>query len=116
MIDMATRFAALRLPTWQGVTAVIEGVLRGWEMPYIKLQSILCDPGSAFCSNDFGDWCRNRGVKPLLEPVEAHHRLGVVERRHQVNWEMIGTYLQDNGDYSCEGVKEVVTECSTQAN
>ena len=47
-------------------------------------QKIRTDSSGAHMSEEFQTWCDDRGIRLILVPKEAHHRMGTVERLHAV--------------------------------
>ncbi|CAK0792453.1 unnamed protein product [Prorocentrum cordatum] len=61
---------------------------------------IRADQSGAHVSEEFSEWCDTRQIKLQLIPRDAHHRLGILERNHQVRREQIAKYHEDRPDDS----------------
>ena len=107
MVDAATRFLIARRVRSETSIDVIKAIERGWIRLFGAMGNIVLDEQSSFCSDDFKAWAERHGIHVNIIPAEAHHRLGPVERRHQVLREALHRYVETG---EAEGIPTKLSE------
>ena len=95
VVDTATRFGAARLLKRETGEEVTKAFERCWVRPYGAPKRIQLDEARNFCGAELQNFLNRHAVHVDVAPGEAHTRLGVVERRHQVLREAVENYIQD---------------------
>ncbi len=67
---------------------------RAWIRPYGAPHMLQFDEVRPFNSEEQKWFFEQRGVQPIVAPGEAHFRLGVVEKGHQVFRAAVETYVE----------------------
>jgi len=63
----------------------------------VKVTVIRSDRGGEFKSGELAQWCRKKGIKHQLAPVDDQALNGVAERHNRTVSEMVRTLLKDTG-------------------
>ncbi len=93
MVDVATRFGTARVLEQETGTTVVRAVERAWIRPYGPMLMLQCDEARPFCGDELKLFMERYGIEPQVAPGEAHTRLGIIERRHQVLRTAVENYM-----------------------
>ena len=95
MVDTATRVGAARVFAHERVQDVIQALSRGWIRPCGAPSRIQFDEANCFCSNEAITALDRNNILVDVTPGEAHARLGIIGRRHQVLRTTLERFIQE---------------------
>ena len=115
IIDLATRYQAATVLYGQRAMDFVQALERCW-LRHFGPKELLTDEGRGWTSDAFVEWVGNQDIKHYVAPGEAHHRLGVVERRHAVFRRAVEIYMPDMGLTDVDGLRQAVMYVVPQIN
>ena len=84
VIDQATKYqVATLLPSERG-EHLVHGLERAWVKHFGVPTTLCSDEGRGWVGDTMNNWTSTNSVNHEVAPGEAHTRLALVERRHQV--------------------------------
>ena len=85
-----------------------EPLQKAFEREWIRLhgppKQLLADEGTGWASDATGLWAEECGIDLKISPGQAHTRIAVVERRHQILRKAISVFMLENKLTGLEGV------------
>ena len=95
--DSTTRLLAGRhLRGGESTEEFIKQLERAWVRHFGPMQVLQVDEHRAWSSDRMREWCCEQGILLQISPGQAHTRLAVLERRHQVTRRVATLFLQGN--------------------
>ena len=95
--DSTTRLLAGRhLRGGESTEEFIKQLERAWVRHFGPMQVLQVDEHRAWSSDRMREWCCEQGILLQISPGQAHTRLAVLERRHQVTRRAVTLFLQGN--------------------
>ncbi|CAJ1404806.1 unnamed protein product [Effrenium voratum] len=116
MVCTATRYMVARLIRHEQTTDFISSLEKSWIRHFGPMQVLMIDEHRAWSSDAMSSWARDNGISLVISPGEAHTRLGVVERRHQLLRRAVEIYLADHQDHSRDAVRKALDYMVPQIN
>ena len=116
MVDMATKYQVAALVLGERSDHLIHALERCWVRHFGLPLRLCTDEGRGWCSDQFSEWTTQHDIIHEVAPGEAHTRLSVVERRHQILRKAIEVFLHDLSLSGAEGVKQAITYVLPQLN
>ena len=116
MVDMATKYQVAALVLGERSDHLIHALERCWVRHFGLPLRLCTDEGRGWCSDQFSEWTTQHDIIHEVAPGEAHTRLSVVERRHQILRKAIEVFLHDLSLSGAEGVKQALTYVLPQLN
>ena len=95
MVDVAARFGTARVLAEETGAEVIKALTRGWLKPYGCPKVLQCDEARPFNGEELRTFLERRNIELDVSPGEAHWRLGIIERRHDVLRTALETFLDE---------------------
>ena len=97
MSDATTRLLAARvLPHGEKSEEFLKQLERGWIRFFGPMRILQVDEHRAWSSDAAREWCTEQGVQLVISPGQAHTRLAILERRHQVTRRALELFLKGN--------------------
>jgi len=95
--DSTTRLLAGRfLRGGERTDEFIKQLERAWIRHFGPMQVLQVDEHRAWSSDPMREWCTEQGIQLQVSPGQAHTRLAILERRHQVTRRAVTLFLQAN--------------------
>ena len=88
---------------------------RCWVRHFGVPRTLWTDEGRGWCSDEFANWTTQNDVTHEVSPGEAHTRLSIVERRHQVLRKSVEVFLHDMS-LTVDGIKRSLVYVLPQLN
>ena len=97
MSDSTTRLIAARhLRGGEKTEEFIKQLERAWIRNFGPMQVLQVDEHRAWSSDRMREWCTENGIHLQVSPGQAHTRLAILERRHQVTRRAVTLFLHGN--------------------
>ena len=97
MSDATTRLLAARvLPDGEKSEEFIKQLECGWIRFFGPMKILQVDEHRAWSSDAVREWCTEQGIQLVISPGQAHTRLAILERRHQVTRRALTLFLKSN--------------------
>ena len=116
MVDMATKYQVATLVLGERSDHLIHAIERCWIRHFGLPLRLWTDEGRGWCSDQFSEWTTQNDIIHEVSPGEAHARLAVVERRHQILRKSIEVFLHDLSMTGADGIKQAITYVIPQLN
>eukprot|EP00435_Cladocopium_sp_Y103_P059914 s2481_g21.t1 len=101
--DCTTRLLAGRhLRNGERTEEFIKQLERAWIRSFGPMQVLQVDEHRAWSSDQMREWCTEQGIHLQVSPGQAHTRLAILERRHQVPCRAVTLFLQANPAIAAE--------------
>ncbi|CAK0898077.1 unnamed protein product [Prorocentrum cordatum] len=100
IMDESSRFEVDTVVKDEKARTEIKALEKNWIHWAGAPAKIRAGQSGAHVSEEFMEWCDGRQIKLQLIPRDAHHRLGILERNHQVRREPIARYHEDHPEDS----------------
>ena len=84
IIDSSTKLMAARVLNSEQTTDFISALERGWIRHFGAPHTLQIDEARGWSSETLRSWSSDHGIFLEISPGQAHTRLSVLERRHQV--------------------------------
>ena len=94
IIDVASRYLVCRRVADETTSSLIRAIERGWIKVFGPPTVLRGDAASGTTSHQMLKWSDSMGIKLDVIPGEAHWRIGVVERSHQVMREALERFME----------------------
>ena len=95
--DCTTRLLAARhLRGGEKTEEFIKQLERAWIRNFGPMHILQVDEHRAWSSDSMREWCTENGINLQISPGQAHTRLAILERRHQVTRRAITLFLEGN--------------------
>ncbi|CAJ1428371.1 unnamed protein product [Effrenium voratum] len=108
MLDAATRYMSARVLPAETSQEFLNAVQRGWVRTFGPPQQLQVDSHRAWCADLVRQWTGEHSIELIISPGEAHERLSLLERRHQVLRRAIDIFTAEAGRDSIEGLKDAL--------
>ena len=116
VIDQATKYqVATLLPSERG-EHLIHGLERAWVKHFGVPTTLCSDEGRGWVGDAMNQWTSTNSVNHEVAPGEAHTRLALVERRHQVLRKALEIFLNDRNLDGTAGLRTALTYVMPQIN
>ena len=110
IIDSTTKLMAARVIPMEKSEDFLKALERGWIRHFGTPTILQVDDHRAWSSELIRSWSSDHGVHLEISPGQAHTRLGLLERRHQVLRRAIELFLaQGNLSVTTDNVIQAVT-------
>ena len=116
MVDLATKYQVAALVMGERTEHLIHAVERCWVRHFGPPRCLWTDEGRGWCSDYFAEWTTQHNVTHEASPGEAHTRLSVVERRHQILRKSVEVFMHDLSLRGTDGIKKALTYILPQIN
>ena len=116
MVDMATKYQVAALLVGERSDHLIHAIERCWLQHFGPPTCLWTDEGRGWCSDQFSEWTTQHGISHEVSPGEAHTRLSVVERRHQILRKSLEVFIYDLSLSGADGVRQAITYVIPQLN
>jgi hypothetical protein len=117
IVDVATRYMVTRVLEEETAEHTTSALERAWMRHFPPMKVLRFDEAKYFNAEAVKEWCDKRNILVDPAPGEAHTRLGVVERRHQVLRAGLEHYIEDRAlEPRIDSLKEAVCYVPQQIN
>ena len=116
MIDVATKYQVATVVTGERTEHLIHALERCWVRHFGPPKCLWTDGGRGWCSDVFMEWTTQNDVTHEVAPGEAHTRLSVVERRHQILRKSVEVFMHDLSLHGVDGIKKALVYVLPQIN
>ena len=82
--DATTRLCAARLLHDETPDSFQKGLERAWIRSFGPMRVLQVDEHRSWSSGHIKDWTGQQSIRLMISPGQAHERLAIIERRHQV--------------------------------
>ena len=116
ILNQCTKYqVATLLPSERG-EHLVHGLERAW-VKHFGIPQVLCsDEGRGWVGDAMNAWTTTNSVLHDVAPGEAHTRLALVERRHQVLRKAVEIFLTDRSLEGTSGIRSALTYVLPQIN
>ena len=114
--DCTTRLVAARLLASETTNDFIQALERSWVRHFGTMNVLQVDEHRAWCSDQMRRWASEHNVELMISPGQAHERLSILERRHQVVRRAVELFLLDTQDYTGDGIIQALCYVIPQVN
>ncbi|CAJ1416750.1 unnamed protein product [Effrenium voratum] len=108
MLDAATRYMSARVLPTETSQEFLNAVQRGWIRTFGPPQQLQVDSHRGWCSDLVRQFTGEHSIELIISPGEAHERLSLLERRHQVLRRAIDIVIAETGRDSIQGLKDAL--------
>ena len=98
MSDAVTRLIAARHLHSETSEEYIRQIEKTWINFFGPMKVLQVDEHRAWSSDSLREWATEQGIKLVISPGQAHTRLAILERRHQVTRRAVSIFLEANPD------------------
>ena len=84
MSDTTTRLVSARLLPDEQTTSFQSALERTWIRHFGPMEILQVDEHRGWASDSMKEWCAQHHIEIVISPGQAHERLAILERRHQV--------------------------------
>lgn len=102
--DATTRLCAARLLQDETPDSFQKGLERAWIRSFGPMRLLQVDEHRSWASDQFKTWAGNHSIQMTISPGQAHERLAIIERRHQVIRRALDLFLLESQDFTPEGI------------
>ena len=106
--DATTRLCAARLLPDETPESFQKTLERAWIRSFGPMRLLQVDEHRSWASEHFKEWTGQHSIQLMISPGQAHERLAIIERRHQVIRRALDLFLMDSEDYTSAGVINAV--------
>ena len=110
VIDTSTKLMAARVIQNEQTPELIQALERAWIRHFGPPSTLQVDELRGWSSEALRSWTSDHGIELEISPGQAHTRLGIIERRHQVLRRGIELFLNQNHTQAPPDPKEAVTQ------
>ena len=96
MSDAMTRLLAARHLKAETTEEYIRQLEMAWISFFGPMKTLQVDEHRAWSSDAMREWATEQGIQLVISPGQAHTRLAILERRHQVTRKAISLFLESN--------------------
>jgi hypothetical protein len=96
MSDAMTRLLAARHLKAETTEEYIKQLEMAWIGFFGPMKTLQVDEHRAWSSDAMREWETEHGIQLVISPGQAHTRLAILERRHQVTRKAISLFLESN--------------------
>eukprot|EP00435_Cladocopium_sp_Y103_P067059 s369_g29.t1 len=96
MSDAMTRLLAARHIKAETTDEYIRQIELAWISFFGPMKTLQVDEHRAWSSDAMREWATEQGIQLVISPGQAHTRLAILERRHQVTRKAISLFLESN--------------------
>ena len=96
MSDAMTRLLAARHLKAETTEEYIRQLEMAWISFFGPMKTLQVDEHRAWSSDAMREWAAEQGIQLVISPGQAHTRLAILERRHQVTRKAISLFLESN--------------------
>ena len=89
---------------------------RGWFRHFGIPKELITDEGRGWLHETMTNMLAEQNILHTVAPGEAHTRMGVVERRHQVLRKAVEIYMDDRGLQDLDGLRQALAYVLPQVN
>ena len=117
IIDSNTKLMAARVLDSEKTPDLIQAVERSWTKHFGPPTTLQVDDHRGWSSETLRNWASDHGIFLNINPGQAHARLGILERRHQVLRRAVELYIADtNSTINRDTVAQALTYVIPQIN
>ena len=109
MLDAGTKFMVARILDSETTDSFLKCIERGWIRHYGTPHKLQVDEHRGWASDTLKAWTSDHGVDLIISPGQAHTRLSLVERRHQVLRKATELFIADYSIDKDMFLKEILT-------
>ena len=114
--DATTRLCAARLLQDETPDSFQKGLERAWIRSFGPMRILQVDEHRSWSSTHIKDWAGQQSIQLMISPGQAHERLAIIERRHQVIRRALDLFLLESKDYTPEGIINALNYVIPQVN
>ena len=116
MVDTATKYQAGAVIYGEKTSDFLHALERCWIRHFGCPKVLVTDEGRGWASDEMMSWASSHNIQHMISPGEAHTRLSLVERRHQVLRKSLEVYMDDLKLSSINGLREALAYTLPQIN
>ena len=116
MVDTATKYQAGAVIYGEKTSDFLHAFERCWIRHFGCPTVLVTDEGRGWASDEMMSWAANHNIQHMISPGEAHTRLSLVERRHQILRKSLEVYMDDMQLTSVNGLREALAYTLPQIN
>ena len=117
IMDANTKLMAARVLDSEKTPDFIQALERAWIRHFGPPTTLQIDDHRGWSSEALRNWASDHGVFLNINPGQAHARLGLLERRHQVLRRAVELYLADNATpITRDSISQALTYVIPQIN
>ena len=114
--DATTRLCAARLLLDETPDSFQKGLERAWIRSFGHMKLLQVDEHRSWASDHLKTWAGQHSIQMMISPGQAHERLAIIERRHQVIRRALDLFLLESKDYTPEGIINALNYVIPQVN
>ena len=114
--DATTRLCAARLLLDETPDSFQKGLERAWIRSFGPMRLLQVDEHRSWASDRLKTWAGQHSIQMMISPGQAHERLAIIERRHQVIRRALDLFLLESKDYTPEGIINALNYVIPQVN
>jgi len=115
-VDTATKYQAGAVIYGEKTSDFLHALERCWIRHFGCPKVLVTDEGRGWASDEMMSWASSHNIQHMISPGEAHTRLSLVERRHQVLRKSLEVYMDDLKLSSINGLREALAYTLPQIN
>ena len=116
IVDAATKYQTAAVIHAEKGDDYIAAIERCWVRHFGLPQIFATDEGRGWLGAEFNSWTSTHGILHEVAPGEAHQKLALVERRHQILRKAIEVYMQDMSLMGTNGIRQALCYVLPQIN
>ena len=116
IVDTATKYQAGAVVYGEKTADFLHALERCWIRHFGCPSVLVTDEGRGWASDEMMTWAANHNIQHMISPGEAHTRLSLVERRHQILRKSLEVYLDDMKLSTINGLREALAYTLPQIN
>ena len=114
--DATTRLCAARLLPDETPESFQKGLERAWIRSFGPMRLLQVDEHRSWASDHIKTWAGQNSIQMMISPGQAHERLAIIERRHQVIRRSLDLFLLESRDYTPDGIINALNYVIPQVN
>ena len=114
--DATTRLCAARLLPDETPESFQKGLERAWVRSFGPMRILQVDEHRSWASDHIKTWAGHNSIQLMISPGQAHERLAIIERRHQVIRRALDLFLLESKDFTPEGIINALNYVIPQVN
>ena len=114
--DATTRLCAARLLPDETPESFQKGLERAWIRSFGPMRLLQVDEHRSWASDHIKTWSGHHSIQLMISPGQAHERLAIIERRHQVIRRSLDLFLLESKDYTPDGIINALNYVIPQVN
>ena len=114
--DATTRLCAARLLHDETPESFQKGLERAWIRSFGPMRILQVDEHRSWASDHIKTWSGHNSIQLMISPGQAHERLAIIERRHQVIRRAVDLFLLESKDFTPEGIINALNYVIPQIN